>query len=162
MNTYKEKVIALLKSQELSQEQKEKLESIFPELAESEESKDEKIRKEMLVYFKSLKGQHQLFPNEWIDFIEKQGEQKYSEWSEEDENLLKLSLENLTELKDRFGEEYGKVGDCINWLKSLRPQSRWKPSDEQMDALESAIVDSISSIQKHSLESLYNELKKLF
>lgn len=33
---YKEKVIALLNSQELSKEQKEKLENIFPELKESE------------------------------------------------------------------------------------------------------------------------------
>lgn len=43
-----------------------------------------------------------------------------SAWSEKDEKLLKLSLENLTELKNRFDEEYGKVGDCINWLKSLK------------------------------------------
>ena len=39
---YKEKVIALLNSQELSKEQKEKLENIFPELKESE---DEKIKR---------------------------------------------------------------------------------------------------------------------
>ena len=40
-------------------------------------------------------------------------------WSEEDEKLLKLSVENLTELKKRFGDGYGKVGDCIIWLKSF-------------------------------------------
>lgn len=42
---YKEKVIALLNSQELSKEQKEKLENIFPELKESE---DERIRKAII------------------------------------------------------------------------------------------------------------------
>ena len=42
---YKEKVIALLNSQELSKEQKEKLENIFPEIKESE---DERIRKELI------------------------------------------------------------------------------------------------------------------
>lgn len=42
---YKEKVIALLNDQELSKEQKEKLENIFPELKESE---DERIRKELI------------------------------------------------------------------------------------------------------------------
>lgn len=42
---YKEKVIALLNSQELSKEQKEKLEEIFPELKESE---DEKIRNKLI------------------------------------------------------------------------------------------------------------------
>lgn len=44
------------------------------------------------------------------------------EWSEEDEELLKLTLSNLAELKDRYGEGYGKVGKCMNWLNSLQPQ----------------------------------------
>ena len=42
---YKEKVIALLNSQELSKEQKEKLENIFPEL---KEDNDERIRKGLI------------------------------------------------------------------------------------------------------------------
>lgn len=49
-----------------------------------------------------------------------QQEQQQSAWSEEDENLLKLSLDNLTELINRFGEKYGAVGDCIDWLKSIK------------------------------------------
>jgi len=63
-------------------------------------------------------------------------------WSEKDEKLLKLSLENLTELKNRFDEEYGKVGDCINWLKSLKDRvgceadctttKEWSEEDEAM------------------------------
>lgn len=146
---------------------------------------------------------------------EKQGEQKPAEWSEDDENLLKLSLENLTELKDRFGEEYGKVGDCIvflesikdrvqplskqewgeedkammnliiarlhshpnvdleeyskeydwlkNKLKSLRPQSTWKPSDEQMEALNNIKVTGCISYagQGQELDNLYQDLNKL-
>lgn len=46
--------------------------------------------------------------------------QPKQEWSKEDEELMRWSINNLTELKDRFGEEYGKVGDCIIWLKSLK------------------------------------------
>lgn len=42
---YKEKVIALLNSQELSKEQKEKLEELFPQLKESE---DERIKKAII------------------------------------------------------------------------------------------------------------------
>ena len=42
------------------------------------------------------------------------------EWSEEDEDFLWWSINNLEELKNRFGENYGKVGKCINWLKSLK------------------------------------------
>ena len=54
-----------------------------------------------------------------LAWIEKQGEQK-SAWSEKDEKLYKLSLENLTELMHRFGEEYGRVGDCIDWFESIK------------------------------------------
>lgn len=78
-------------------------------------------------------------------------------WGEEDENIIRLSIENLTELEDRYGKEYGQVGDCIDWLESLRPQSQWRPSDEQMDALETAV----SSLQSTALESLYQDLKRL-
>ena len=65
--------------------------------------------------------------------------QPKQEWSEEDEVLLKLSLENLTELKDRFGEDYGRVGDCINWLKYLKDRYTWKPSEEYIDLINEAI-----------------------
>ena len=71
---YKEKVIALLKSQELSKEQKEKLENIFPELKESE---DERIRKELIDYHRSMAAQADDYVHEaWIAWLEKQGEQK--------------------------------------------------------------------------------------
>jgi len=68
---YKEKVIALLNSQELSNEQKEKLKYIFPELKESE---DERIRKDLCkaiwTYIPTEEGK------EYIAWLEKQGEQK--------------------------------------------------------------------------------------
>lgn len=82
--------------------------------------------------------------------IEKQGEQKSfdyenanipqkdSTWGEEDENFMHDTLGNLTELKDRYGEGYGKVGKCIEWLKSLKdrvqPQSKqeWSEDDKKM------------------------------
>ena len=48
---------------------------LFPELTVSE---DEKIRKALINYLKSLRGKHELFPNEWITWLEKQGEQKVS------------------------------------------------------------------------------------
>ena len=64
--------------------------------------------------------------------------EKSAEWSEEDEKILRLSLENLTELKNRFGKEYGKVGDCMEWLKSIKdrvqpqPKQEWSEEDEEM------------------------------
>ena len=48
-----------------------------------------------------------------------------------------------------------EVSDALAWLKSLRPQNRWKPSDEQMMAL--LYHCSNGSV----LTSLYNDLNKL-
>ena len=50
----------------------------------------------------------------------------------------------------------------INWLKSLRPQLHWKPSEEQMEALKWQIKNTYDgSWQRKESESLYNDLKKL-
>jgi hypothetical protein len=57
-------------------------------------------------------------------------------WSEEDEDLLKWTINNLTELEQRFGKDYGKVGECINWIK----QRRWKKSLKTAD-LENSLCD---------------------
>lgn len=74
----------------------------------------ESFGKEVLEKFRETKG------DEYMNSCE----QKTVGWSEEDEKSLKLSLENLTELKNRFGEKYGKVGDCIDWLESLKERMK--------------------------------------
>ena len=55
-------------------------------------------------------------------------------WSEEDKDFMYDTLSNLTELKDRYGEGYGNVGGCIDWLKSLKgrvqPKQEWGEEDE--------------------------------
>jgi hypothetical protein len=92
-----------------------------------------------------------------------------SKWSEEDEKLLKFSLENLTELKDKFGKGYGRVGDCIDWLKSLKDRYTWKPSDEQFEMLENVrkILHTNKDIYSKAnnlmfnFEELIRTLKKL-
>lgn len=63
---------------------------------------------------------------------------KPAEWSEKDERLLsKLELYVDMECFDR--ECNGE--DLRNWLKSLRPQPHWKPSEEQMGTLKQWIQD---------------------
>ena len=71
---YKEKVIALLNSQELSKEQKEKLENIFPELKESE---DDRIRKDIIRVFKGE-----------IPFTSEKENEKYIVWIERQNKKL--------------------------------------------------------------------------
>lgn len=89
-----------------------------------------------------------------LSFGEKQ------EWSEEDEEMLNSCISSIEESKENRYAYKETDGDTsydreIDWLKSLRPS--WKPSEEQMDALETAV----SSLQSSALESLYNKLKKL-
>ena len=96
----------------------EDLIDIFPEL---KELKDERIRQELIFYLGDMSEDTELrngvTNRDVLTWLEKQTEKPT--WSEEDEKLYKLSVENLTELMHRFGEEYGKVGDCINWFKSI-------------------------------------------
>ena len=84
-------------------------------------------------------------------------------WSEVDKDFMYDTLSNLTELKDRYGEEYGNVGKCIDWLKSLKPQNRWKPSDEQLEAVRIAaeIGTANNSWAMDILKCMYQYLKKL-
>ena len=114
-------------------------------------------------------------------------------WSEEDEEELDIAISTLKEagqhdsakwlksLKDKVQPKWSEddarlLDNCIsliedipcteeeqNWLKSLRPQSQWKPSDEQMKALHDMnLIGNISYAgQGKVLIELYNDLKRL-
>lgn len=133
----------------------------FPELAESE---DERIRKIMIEHLKNKPEQYTfggLTNAEVVAWLEKKGEQK--PWSEEDED-------NLTDIFvaiDNF-HSINRKKELITFLKSLIPQSQWKPSDEQMDALDgicSYIRNKadweISQDMVSDLYKLSEQLKKL-
>lgn len=91
------------------------------------------------------------------------GEQKPAEWSEKDEEILDsiiTRIQDCIQYGDALAMHYGNRD--INWLKSLSPQSHWKPSDEQMDALDSTLQYSqVSHNSFEYLNSLFNDLKKL-
>ena len=76
------------------------------------------------------------------------------EWSEEDEHRIKDTIYFLDTAKKHYASTE-ELDACIDWLKSLTPQNRWKPSDEQMMAL--LYHCSNGSV----LTSLYNDLNKL-
>ena len=104
-----------------------------------------------------------------------------SAWSEEDKDFMYDTLSNLAELKGRYGEGYGNVGKCIDWLKSIKDRIQpiheysdtekqemfirsqrphfWRPSDEQMDALNDVI--SSRDIKYDVLSELWKDLNKL-
>jgi hypothetical protein len=139
------------------------LENLFPELKESE---DERIRKAIYNAIKYLETEHSwdfLDDNVGIldaySWLEKQGEQKPA-WSEEDEKMWVQIINEIEAIKSNSSTIFEKniAQDKIDWLKSLKP-NHWKPSDLQLEALESA-YKQLPNIQ-HFLQSLYNDLKKL-
>lgn len=200
-----------------SEDRKQWLEELFPELRESE---DERIRKEILNYIDKATG-----CKRWVAWLEKQGEQKSfdyenanipqkdSTWGEEDKHwrqkvidfmnhpdlikatptLAKDTINCLKSLKDRVQpqskQEWSEedesnfqgiidelkvnkhhAPDCdlptydrfLSWFKSLKERYVWKPSEEQMNALDSTLQYSqVSHNSFEHLNSLYNELKKL-
>ena len=81
--------------------------------------------------------------------------QPRTEWSEEDKKRLE-SVIHRTEVICG-GNMYGVIKEDINWLKSLRPQPHWKPSEEEICALAEAMErnDKIGYL----LHQLHEELK---
>ena len=126
----------------------EALKYVFPELAESE---DERIRKWIINFIEvRLNGAGEFIDDykNAIAWLEKQGESK---WSEEDKMILNeikkfFTLNELPAFKESC--------DIIDWLNKLKPQSHWKPTEEQLMALRDAI-------DNNEMESLYNDLKRL-
>ena len=177
-------------------------ETIFPELAESE---DERIRKELLEHCKNLAEPYILTGNEcpqiqsWIDWLEKQKVQPKQECSEKDVCMINNIIDVLKPLsqtthsgyainsminwlksfKDRvlsqpkqeWSEKDEKMlasiirfatEEEIGWLKSLRPQNKWKPSDEQIRCLKEVVSHrNLCGLSETALNELLADLKKL-
>ena len=92
--------------------------------------------------------------NSLKDRIQPQPEQG---WSEADEHWRQKAVDFIKH-PDLIRATPVLAEDTIKWLKSLRPQNTWKPSDEQMEYLSAAIEESN---ENPVLESLYQDLKKL-
>ena len=73
-------------------------------------------RDEYVGWLKSLKGRVQ--PKQ--------------EWSEKDKYMLNNVIDTLKPLSQTTHSGYA-INSMVNWLKSLRPQNTWKPSEEQMN-----------------------------
>lgn len=95
---------------------------------------------------------------DWLKSLKDRVRQK-QEWSEEDIR----NIENIDSVLfyDKHLPEYIRVR-LRNWLKSLKPQPRWKPSEEQMEYLKK-VYESYYACdgERSALESLYNDLQKL-
>ena len=88
----------------------------------------------------------------------REAEQK-SAWSEEDENFF-ANINTIIDA-DRNFTEYAKRR-CKDWLKSLKPQPHWKPTEEQLNFLiDLSDNPGLYLEERRLLEEIYNDLKKL-
>ena len=85
--------------------------------------------------------------------------QQKQEWSEEDSPYYDDICEILINLLRSETANVNKtaVQKDLDWLKSLRPHNTWKPSDEQMEALE----HFVRSIGESGYASPYDNNTKL-
>lgn len=95
---------------------------------------------------------------EMSPFMRSGFENEYAAWSEEDEKILDLIIARLHSHPNVEAEEYGKD---YHWLKSLKDRYIWRPSDEQMEALDSATENCAYSEYQDCLRELIGQLKKL-
>ena len=88
--------------------------------------------------------------------------QPKQEWSALDERNLQGVIDEIQANKNNAPDYDLETYDrFLNWLKSLRPQNRWKPSDEQIKALKDACDEHWEPDGLDSLYTLYQDLKKL-
>ncbi len=99
-----------------------------------------------------------------IYWINKHRAQPKQEWNKDDEERIK-NIISVLDVQVCWDGATGKKGNPyqkeIDWLKSLRPQSTWKPSDEQMITLEYYMHTLVCNEHKEILFGLYTDLKKL-
>ena len=85
------------------------------------------------------------------------------EWSEDDMKVIK---EIIFLLKHHNSNEtlttVHSIEDMINWLKSLRPQNTWKPSEGDIIILEKVIKGELEpKVFEATLQGILEQLKKL-
>ena len=127
---------------------------------------DEKILKDIkfnFEYNKEKMSDALITQYDWFfDKVKSLKPQLKQEWSEEDEHNLNSVINLVHNTRD------GAWGSCVgerieSWLKSLRERYTWRPSDEQMEALDDFIYAKYPNIEKYgaAVKSLYQDLKKL-
>ena len=106
----------------------------------------------------------------WLKFLpERFNLQPNQEWSEEDKKCIKDIIVCLEYLKKEDTERQWngdhnahpeQYAELITKLHSIFSRSNWKPSEEQMEALDNARF--CKSYDRSELDSLYTELKKQY
>ena len=86
---------------------------------------------------------------------------KPTAWSEEDKKRIQRISDFIWKNRKGDTDDIYQQEQDVKWLKSLRLQKQWKPSDEQMEALKEACDEHWEPDGLDPLYTLYQELKKL-
>lgn len=134
---------------EWSEEDEEYLEYVIGMVEWYIIARDEPKRRKVKEWLKSLKERVQPQPRQ--------------EWSEEDNHLFQIIIDILDKEEHKGHLSHTDLIACVKKLKSLRPQSQWKPSTEQIKGIECAIktLRHQLNVGDKRLNSLYDDLKKL-
>ena len=140
---------------------KELLEFIFPEL---QENKNETMRERIIRHLNNARANvspGSQLDTELCDAIKWLEEQKPVEWDNKKMDWICSCLKDyprLAKFKDECFKEFPEYAD---WLKSFKPQPRWKPSEEQLLSLKFIINNYPDYVYNADLESLFEYLKNL-
>ena len=102
----------------------------------------------------------------WFDSIKTRiMPNKTMEWSDSDVKMLKRLIDRLNYITCDTRTDGTSPNitffDEIEWLKSLRPQPHWKPSEEQINLLKwLAKGIDVASHERHILDKMIDDLKK--
>lgn len=138
----------------------EQILDIINSLPDEPASEDERVRKALIEFLRESYSRGNA-PEEcakWLVWLEQQKEQKPVEWSEEDVRHL---YNIIFAVKNTYNNNKDYKVKLISWLKSLRPS--WKPSEEQMVALDEYIYAKYPDTEKYdkAVLSLRDDLMKL-
>jgi hypothetical protein len=135
------------------------VEYIFPELKESEDEN------KFWVAVEALEDAGKFEIADWFKAIKDRVlPQPRQECSKEDERIIDNLISQLGNLFTRKLIKEETKDKYVKWLKSLRIQSQWKPSVEQIEALDFAIdciVWEEFCIKRKVLKGLLEQLRKL-
>ncbi len=150
------------------QDKKQKPEKIEPKFKVGDTLK--KKNKDYTFVVDKIQGGFYLTSNKHFLPIEEQDswellERKLSEWSEEDESILRLIHEALScaySDKNMDAQTCSVMREWLNnRLKFLRPQPHWKPTEEQIQLLQGYVSVASNLGDGAKLKKLIGELKKL-
>ena len=143
-----------------------RLKSLHPQPKQEWSEEDSRILYNVIAYVGYAAGQRGVRndefkeANSWLKSLPN-GFIVNPSYNEDMVNLLVAEVQQIAECNG-VPKQYDAE---ITWLKSLRPQPHWKPSEEQMDALRESVSFWRGATDKsprvNILESLYTDLKKL-